>query len=151
MLNPKIAEPTSAPAAATWFEHKENEGENPGVNTTALNVYKDEVSPFLFLPGTTPKFKITVTYVTRTKDANLANGYSEVEQTVSKIIAFTNPVELNKKYGIKIILGLTSVKFAATVSDWSFVGDTDNDGVLDSGEGETVTVQEIDVPKNVAP
>jgi len=148
-LNPKIAEPTSAPAAATWFDHEENDGDNPGVNTTALNVYKDEVSPFLFLPGTTPKFKITVTYVTRTKDANLEKGYSEVEQTVSKIIAFTSPVELNKKYGIKIILGLTSVKFAATVSDWSFVGDTDDDGVLDAGE--TVTVQEIDVPKNVAP
>lgn len=147
-LNPKIAEPASIDKD-TWFEHKENEGTNPGVNTTALNVYKDEVSPFLFLPGTTPKFKITVTYVTRTKDANLEKGYSEVEQTVSKIIAFTNPVQLNKKYGIKIILGLTSVKFAATVSNWSFVGDTDNDGELDSGE--TVTIQEIDVPKNVAP
>lgn len=147
-LNPKIAEPTSAPATS-WFDHAENGGENPGVNTTALNVYKDQVSPFLFIPGTKPAFKITITYVTRTLDANLAKGYSEVEQTVSKILKFTNNVELNKKYAVKIILGLTSVKFDAIVSNWSFVGDTDGDGELDGGE--TVSVETVDIPKNVTP
>ena len=146
-LNADIAEPASWDA--TWTNNTMK-----GVETTAKNVYADEAEPLVFIPGTYPQLTITVKYIVRTKDENLAKGYSYVPQTIKKQITFTNPVELNKQYSLLMHLGLTSVKFDAFVSDWQVDGDTNGDGTITDGTGgtpvETVEKTEVNLPINVA-
>lgn len=138
-LNTTIAEPTTtlADGTAAW------DGLVKGVLTTPKNVYADEANPLVYIPGTYPELDVQITYITRTKDANLAKGYSEVPQTVKKTLTFTKAVQLNKQYNLIIRLGLTSVKFDATVSDWD--PDTNNDGVIDNSD-----MKEINLPINVS-
>lgn len=125
-----------------------------GVTTDAQNVYKEEANPLVFIPGTKPCFKITVEYVVRTKDAHLAKGYTEAVQKITHNVAFKDAVELNKKYNLLIHLGLTSVKFEATVSNWDLDStpagagtDTDTDG--DGTNDNTDTTYDVHVPINV--
>lgn len=99
-----------------------------GVTTTAQNVYKAEYSPFYIIPiaNSNPELTFTIDYIVRTKDENLDKGYSEVEQIISKTIQLDcngtteglGEYEANKRYNIVIHLGLTSVKFTASVSSW---------------------------------
>lgn len=123
-----------------------------GVTTTAQNVYQTEANPLVFIPGTKPSFKITVEYVVRTKDAHLAKGYTEAVQKITHNVAFKDAVQLNKKYNLLIHLGLTSVKFEATVSNWDF-DSTPAGGTKDSdGDGEpdaTDPDYDVHVPINV--
>ena len=125
-----------------------------GVTTTAQNVYGSETNPLVFIPGTKPSFKITVEYVVRTKDAHLAKGYTEAVQKITHNVAFKEPVSLNKKYNLLIHLGLTSVKFEATVSNWDLDSkpnptdpnaDSDGDGTPDSQDPD----YDVHVPINV--
>ena len=123
-----------------------------GVTTTAQNVYKEESNPLVFIPGTKPSFKITVEYVVRTKDAHLAKGYTEAVQKITHNVAFKDAVELNKKYNLLIHLGLTSVKFEATVSNWDLdstpaggTEDSDGDGTPDASDPD----YDVHVPINV--
>jgi hypothetical protein len=124
-----------------------------GVTTDAQNVYKEESNPLVFIPGTKPSFKITVEYVVRTKDAHLAKGYTEAVQKITHNVAFKDAVELNKKYNLLIHLGLTSVKFEATVSNWDLdstpagtgTEDSDGDGTKDNED----TTYDVHVPINV--
>lgn len=137
-LNTSIAEPaTLASGTAAW------DGLVNGVLTTPKNVYENEANPLVYIPGTYPELDVQITYITRTKDANLAKGYSEVPQTVKKTLTFTEPVQLNKQYNLIIRLGLTSVKFDATVSDWD--PDTNNDGSINESD-----MKEIYLPINVS-
>lgn len=126
-----------------------------GVLTTAKNVYENESSPLVFIPGTKPSFNITITYYVRTLDpflnATVASGgegtWTRVKQTISKDVTFADVVELNKQYNILIHLGLTSVKFTASVSDWDVNNtgsDDDHDGVVD------LIVEDAHLPINVA-
>ena len=71
--------------------------------------------------------------------------YTEGTQTISKVITFTSAVEVNKRYNIDMHLGLTTVKFDATVADWATGGteDTDSDSYNDSTP--------IHLPINVVP
>lgn len=130
-LNPDIAEPATV---TSWSSLN---GIN-GVKIAPKNVYASglENSPLLFIPGTTPKLQFTITYYVRTQDSKLDGEYSEVEQTVSKTVTFGAPVKINKKYNIIIHLGLTSVKFEATVDSWS--ADIDDDGDVDATDQTTV-------------
>ena len=69
----------------------------------------------------------------------------KVEQTISKVITFSEPIQLNKMYNIIIHLGLTSVKFTATVEDWEETNvDTDNDPSTPDAP------QQVDLPINVS-
>lgn len=154
-LNDAIAEPSSV----TAFDdggYLNSTTTLVGVLTTKQNVYKNEANPLVFIPGTYPELTITVNYTVRTKDANLANTapgsgetgtWTKVKQVITKRVTFQNPVELNKQYSLLMHLGLTSVKFDATVSDWEIDGDTDGDGVIESGE--SVVVSDVWVPRNV--
>lgn len=116
-LNDAIKEPDSW--NSTW-------GSNPaGVLTSAAtNVYADagEAAPLIFIPGTFPELTVTVDYLVRTEDTKLDGGYSQVEQIITKKITFASAVELNKYYKLLIHLGLTSVKFTASVSGWDANG-----------------------------
>ena len=151
VLHENIAEPTTAPDyTKTDFEQK-----LPiGVTTVPKNVYGDDGAPFVFIPGTRPIIEISITYVVRTYDPNLGDVYSEVRQRITKNLYITTPVELNKQYNILIHLGLTSVKFTATVSNWDVATKDTPTTTTDPETGETITTYEEEIehvwlPRNV--
>ncbi len=113
-----------------------------GVGLTPKSVYKAGQSPIYAVPGCSPKLTVTINYVVRTKDEKLSVKWTTAEQTITKTI--TMPAfEINKAYGLLIRLGLTSVKFDATVIDWTDGGS----GTYTNGSSSTkVTV--IDLPAN---
>lgn len=121
-----------------------------GVTTQAVNVYEDESNPIILVPGTAPVVNVTITYVVRTYDAKLPKTFSEVPQTVFGQVKFPT-IEANKKYNLRIKLGLNDVKFEASVEPWSDGGtwnDANGNGVVDPGEVTTgATI--IDLPENV--
>lgn len=86
-----------------------------GVTTTEQDA---GTAGFYVLPQESPAFTVSITYIVRTLDPLLAKGYTEVTQTVSKDVTFSS-MALNKSYNLAIHLGLTSVKFDATVEDWT--------------------------------
>lgn len=154
-LNTDIAEPTSA---VSTFNHAGGddtnlEGSIHGVTGTAKNVYGSETSPMLFIPGTKPKFEVEITYYVRSFDSKLnaaaASGegtWTKVKQVIKKQVEFAKYTELNKRYTLLIHLGITSVNFTATVSDW-----VDDDAAIDTsnpadGIGDT---NKVDLPLNV--
>lgn len=97
----------------------ENIFATPGVTTTATDVLNG-ISTKL-IPGSGQKLKITIKYWVTTKDSNLSKGYTWIPQEITKTISLGD-IEMNKSYGIVMHLGLTSVKFTATVSDWVAAG-----------------------------
>ena len=139
------AKPSYDTEGTKW---KTGSTELPGVTTNPVNVYKEETNPFVFIPGTYPIMDITVDYIVRTYDANLSTTFSEVEQVITKHVEFAEPVQLNKQYNLLMHLGLTSVKFTATVSDWDVDGnDSDDDDVIEDNE---ITIKDVYLPRNVA-
>ena len=116
-----------------------------GVTKIAQSVYKDETAPLLFIPGSTlPKLKVTITYVVRTKDSKLSKGYSETTNVITKIVDFgTKKVEMNKRYTLTLILGVNSVKFDATVSNWENATTTGSDNT------STTDNTDVNLPVNV--
>ena len=121
-----LAEPTSPP---TWDG---SAWSITGVTTTATNVYDGSVDAagkkaLYFIPSSAnaQKLKVTIQYTVRTYDAKLAApsgetaACSKVTQTISNIVTLpTTLIKSNKKITLVLHLGLTSVKFAAQVSDW---------------------------------
>lgn len=143
-LNPNIKEKTVNTSVdlitnTTWADATGGlvDGTHEGVLIAAQPVYDETktVTPLLYFPGEIPSLNIEIEYVVRTKDKNLENGYSEVKQKITKTVTFPSAVEMNKRYNLMIILGLTSVKFEATVSNWEVVdnalGDTNGDSTAD--------------------
>ncbi len=139
-LNADIMEPTTPPAKTVdgW------NGLPNGVKVSPKSIYKKaDVEGLVFFPGEAPKLRVTVDYIVRTKDANLANKYTEVEQVVTKVLQMPT-LEMSKVYNLLIHLGLTSVKFTATVANW---GDADGNGTVDPAT--EVELKEVWVPTNV--
>ena len=136
-LNEAIAEPASV---SSWNDLSSV----TGVTTTSQIVYT-ETTPLLIIPdGKNRTFRITIDYIVRTKNESLHKGYTEVEQSFYKDLTLNN-VSLNAKYNLLIHLGLTSVKFDATVSTWD---DTANGGTTsDTSTDKDPMV--IDMPANV--
>ena len=133
VLNSTIVDPETV-SAATIFGVSPASGIT-GVTTDYVTAYNSTTRrPLMLMPGTKPQFIIAITYTVRTEDANLAAGYSETTQTITKTVQFGSAVELNKQYTLNLILGLTSIKVEATVSEWT-------DG----------SALEISLPVNVAP
>ena len=125
-----------------------------GVTTVAKNVYESDAQPFVFMPGSYPIITITIDYTVRTYDAKLAKKYTEVRQKVTKRLYILDKIELNKQYNILMHLGLTSVKFTASVSDWEVVSATGS--TTDPGDGSSPIstfddeVEHVWLPINVA-
>lgn len=87
---------------------------------------------FTFIPTTaSTTVNVKITYYVTTDDINLADGYSRVENVISKNITFPYGFQSGKKYIIRMVLGLTEVNLSATVADW-----------------ETGSTAEVDLPKN---
>ena len=106
-------------------------GQPTGVTTSPQALLAD--SKYYMLIPTTANLPITITYHVFTNDANLAGGFSKVTNVITKTIS-SLALEGGKAYTINLQLGMTTVKFNATVGAW--------------GTGSTTTV---DLPINVAP
>lgn len=141
-MNTDIAEPASF---ESWDRLP------TGVTTTAQNVYT-ETTPLLLIPdGKDHTFRITIDYIVRTKNTSLHKGYTEVEQSFYKDLTLKS-VSLNAKYNLLIHLGLTSVKFDATVSDWTntVAGSTQSGAAQPVDGDQTKDPMVIYMPANVA-
>lgn len=146
VISSKIKEPTDYTGQFTTTFFKSN---IPlGVLTTPQNVYENEAYPLVFIPGTWPELTATVTYTVRTLDENLAYNYSEVTQKITKKVTFKDAVLLNKQYSLLMHLGLTSVKFTATVDDWDNTISTTETGGTYTGVDEEA-IEHIYIPRNV--
>lgn len=134
IISEELAEPSSVAHTKAGYESIPI-----GVTTVAKNVYENEANPLVFIPGTRPIIEFTITYTVRTYDPNLNGVFTEVKQKIKKNLYILNPVELNKQYNILMHLGLTSVKFDATVSNWDV---TDlNQGVDSEGNPNPISVE----------
>lgn len=146
-LNNTVAEPTAMTNMVT-DGNKWAEAMPAGVTENPKTIYAQSEAastPLIILPGQTPSFVVTIEYVVRTLDPLLSTKYTEVTQKIRKTVTFGKAVELNKKYNLAIHLGLTSVKFDATVEDWG-VATGSGEGDSSSTTGET---QSVDLPINV--
>lgn len=138
-MNSAIVEPETAP---TWSAGAWN---MTGVTTTATDVYASSTGASIFLIPSTAnaqQLKVTVTYIVRTQDGNLAvpegesASCSKVTQTITNTVTIpTDLLKPNKRITLVLHLGLTSVKFGAEVANWEDV----------SG----ATAQEVWLPSNV--
>ena len=69
--------------------------------------------------GSDVTVNVKVTYYVTTDDTDLKDGYSRVENVISKDVTFTGGFAAGTKNTIKMILGISEVKFEAEVSDWA--------------------------------
>lgn len=129
-----------------------------GVTHTEKNVFNGAAAttPILVIPNGQP-MKVTVVYDVETYDPSLAKFLSDGKTHGSTIEnAITKPIQLasgadmileaGKNYTIKLHLGMTSVKFDASVSDWDVSADEgksdlpiNNDGTILVAGGSTTT------------
>lgn len=109
-----------------------------GVTTTPVNLFNSEkdTAAVYVIPNGEP-LKITISYDVETKDAKLAPYLSDGETHGSSVPnVITKTVTLNGsdlvmkaglKYVINLHLGMTSVKFDASVTEWDKGGSSDVD------------------------
>ena len=102
----------------------------PGVTKTAVNLFNSTTTtaPVFVIPSSEP-LKVTLVYDVETKDDKLSTLLSDgvthgstVENVISKNIQIGGSdfsLEAGKKYTIALHIGLTSVKFDASVSPWA--------------------------------
>lgn len=105
--------------------------------TNPVNLFNSATvdAPIYVIPVGDEQLKVTIVYDVETADPNLA-GYlsdgttkgSTIENKITKAITFGDTdtalkLTAGKKYTVKLHLGMTSVKFDATVSPWT-EGDT---------------------------
>ena len=150
-LNADIKEPTKV-TNSSISANKWSISGTTGVTTgTPKPLYSNVNAPSLLLiPGgadaTSNTLYVTVTYVVRTIDNNLAwdasdsdeerKGlkFTEVEQTITNEVHLGNNLDPNKYYTLIMHLGLTSVKFEAVVADW-----VNDDGTTFNEDGTPIS------------
>ncbi len=121
-LNPDIVENYSK---AIWPS-----GKTSGVTNKKVNLFAggEPTTPIFVIP-TGDDIDIEICYDVETKDAALAGFLSDglthgsttqniISKTSDKIFGAATPMEPGKGYNINIILGMTSVKFEASVEPW---------------------------------
>lgn len=121
----------------------------PGVTKTTVNLFDALAAeaPVFVIP-TDENLKVTIVYDVETYDPNLATFLSDgavrgssIQNTIEKEITFTDgdevitKLEAGKKYTINLHLGLTSVKFDASVTDWAAGYGTDVDLPYNTADG----------------
>ena len=119
-LNPKLVQ--SKPYTSSDL--------TPGVTKTAVNLFNatSSTASVFVIPSSEP-LKVTLVYDVETKDDKLSTLLSDgvthgstVENVISKNIQIGGSdfsLEAGKKYTIALHIGLTSVKFEASVSPWA--------------------------------
>lgn len=117
-----------APAASdviyTWDDANFVSSVATNVTTTKQQL-NDNAHYAMIIPQdmTTNKVKLRVTYVVTTTDAALAGGKSEITNTITSD-EFAFNFQQGKAYMFNLHLGMTSVKFDASVSDWDTATET---------------------------
>ena len=121
----------------------------PGVTKTTVNLFDALAAeaPVYVIP-TDENLKVTIVYDVETYDPSLAAFLSDgavrgssVQNTIEKEIIFQDgtdnvtKLEAGKKYTINLHLGLTSVKFDASVTDWAEGYGTDVDLPYNTADG----------------
>ncbi len=162
-LNPLIRENTASPAVknatgVAWNKDANSStdgytGGASGVTVAAQSLYADEFVPGVMLfPDKAQDIYVTIDYIVRTADANLATGYTEVEQVITnKVTLPAAALKSNQVFKLILHLGLTSVKFEAVVADWQTKSDSDIDanGQETGGTDENKNEKSIWLPSNV--
>jgi hypothetical protein len=104
-------------------------GETAGVTQETVNLFNstDKSAPVFVIPSN-EALKVTIVYDVETRDDKLSTLLSDgethgstVENAISKSIQIGGSdflLEAGKKYNIALHIGMTSVKFDATVSTW---------------------------------
>ena len=115
-----------------------------GVTTEPQDVYTNtsEVPALVLIPSNTNQHLVVrVEYVVRTYDSNLnasasgeTNGtWTKVTQKItSKVTIPANALKANTYYKLLLHLGLTSVKFTASVCDWEDAANAGTNGNLNN-------------------
>lgn len=95
-----------------------------GVTNSAKSIYSSGTpAAFYLIPGiANQQLEVTITYQVRTYDENLNGNYSTVNQTIKNVVTLPS-LESNKYYTLIMHLGLTSVKFEASVDSWDSTSD----------------------------
>ncbi len=103
---------------------------NTGVRHEARNLFNSTTltAPVFVIP-TSEELEITIVYDVETYDGNLSTYLSDgatkgstIENKITKTIKVSSSaitLQAGKKYTINLHLGMTSVKFEASVTDWS--------------------------------
>lgn len=131
-LNPLILENYTK---GNWGDVLWTAEKNPGVTNEAANLFGNGYSaaddPIFVIPTGDP-IDIEIVYDVMTKDDNLSTFLSDglthgniITNTISKtskeIFGADTNMEPGNAYTIKIILGMTSVKFDASVQPWNAI------------------------------
>lgn len=95
---------------------------NAGVTKEEVSLIKpsatDAAQYFMFIPNdAAQEYNFYIKYTVITTDANLDGGKSEIVNRITKKASIK--FEAGKSYTIKLELGMTTVKLAATVEDWT--------------------------------
>ena len=95
-----------------------------GVTTTAKDVYATEgQDAFYLIPGSSVTLTVAINYDITTYDENVNGNYVKINQTITNDVTVDIPATAtNKFYTLVLHLGLTSVKFSASVADWDNAG-----------------------------
>lgn len=115
-----------------------------GTGTTAVT------APVFVIPTNEP-LKVTIVYDVETYDKNLAYFLSDgktkgstIENTITKTIGVITNTEAGKKYTLNLHLGMRTVDFEASVSEWTpYIGNVDlpaNVPLFTAGVNATITV-----------
>lgn len=107
-------------AVGTPFTNNGSAWNHTGVPSTNPSSIFTSTGPgeFLLIPGIADQqLEVTITYQVRTYDTNLSGNYSTVNQTIKNIVTLPT-LAVNKYYTLILHLGLTSVKFEASVTGW---------------------------------
>ena len=156
-LNADIAEtPASLAWSSTKWTYTGADDTEPGVTTTPKDVYTNAsaVPALVLIPSNTAQtLVVRVQYVVRTYDANLNNAasgsegtWTKVTQTItSKVTIPANALKANTYYKLLLHLGLTSVKFTASVCDWE---DAANGGTNGNENDDNNNDKDVYLPSN---
>ena len=90
-----------------------------GVTASEQNVIVDGKYYTVIPKATSTTVNVKVTYYVSTPDSDLLKGYSRVENVISKDVVFSSGFAAGTKNTIKMILGISEVKFEAEVEDWA--------------------------------
>lgn len=143
-LNAQIKEgnPTAVLETGIFSKWQISSADVTGVTTSPQDVYTNAsaVPALVLIPSNTAQtLVVRVQYVVRTYDPNLANEanddggtnrpWTKVTQTITSIVTIpANALKANTYYKLLIHLGLTSVKFSASVCDWEDAANASTNG-----------------------
>ena len=127
-------------------------GSSVGVTNTTVNLFNstEATAPVMVIPTSGVPVKVTIVYDIETADPSLPGFLSDgtthgisMENTITKTVQTDSGnmmLEAGKKYVIGLHLGLTSVKFDATVADWDNASYANTDLPINTSSIGSVTL-----------